>query len=744
MNFFALRNLSSSEVTPCTPWEFPAENLAKVPPDCFADKKARDKWATTPTTEHQMYSCIQGVNPNLRVNSKENPPFSMASFAPDVDCKLSRAELDGALARMGDRKPNFLETTLSGNYRLVYVFEVPLNFLSDPDYATFLLENLHELIPYRQCPGVDEGAVTAASRYYTNGCRWEKIHDKPFPADLLIGWEMTISKKYNWGGVKDAVRMPLEIVGPLLKEKYPRFAAEWTDDFKEDSMGPTFWESESLSPKSAIVRATGIHSFAKHAEHHKFMSWADFFGAQFVAEFQLKQMGKAVEGVYYDGKQFIRKQAAGQWIFGGSDDLSRHLRVERGLSDRRPKGKSASQVDEAITYIQNKALIESAGSFSFYSKGIMDYNGKTFLNIHNRDVLAPAPGPQKWGDKFPFIAKFYDGWLTSGEALESYVSHLAYAYRGAFDRCPQPGQVTFFVGPPGCGKTLNTRQIVGKLFNGFAECQDWIMGRDQFNSELFEVYIWAIDDNMMGLDPKSHRIFTEMLKRACANQSFRSNEKFRKAGLIDWAGRIYGSCNDDAESLRGIPEIGMSNLDKLNLYRCQSIRSDGFAFPERAELTRVLTRELPYFGRFLLEYEIPARRLGADKRYGPVHYHDPSIVTEANQSSQAAGIGEQVDEWMRQYFVEKHPDKDCWSGTAYQLYKSMAIDCHMVEAMGRTTAETLSKMLPVLAQKGFDIKINGNEHRRLFTICRASRYPKGPVAKAVAQTTNSQFEKQQP
>lgn len=741
MSFFALRNLSSTEVNPCVPWEFGLENLVNIPPECFGDKKARDKWANTPKTTHQMYSCIQGVNPNIRINSKENPPHSFKSFAADVDCKLTRPELDGALARMGEYKPNYIETTLSGNFRLVWIFEVPVCLLGDSEYTQFLLEHIHELIPYRQVPGVDEGAVASASRYYTNGCRWEKVHDKPFPKDLLIGWVMDISAKYNWDGVAGAAKLPMDVVIPLLKEKYPRFA-DWSGDFKVGAQGPTFWEAESLSPKSAVVRETGIQSFAQHAEHHPFMSWADFFGAAFVNEFKKKQMGAAVEGIHYDGKQYIRKQAAGEWVFGGTDEVFRYLRTECGLSDRRPKGMTCSPVDEAVMYIQNNAFITSAGSFSFYQKGLMKHQGKRFLNIHTRDVLAPAPGTQKWGDKFPFLAKFYDNWLTSGEALEAYLSHLSYAYNSAFIRVPQPGQVSFFVGPPNCGKTLNTRYIIGELFNGYAECQDWIMGRDQFNSELFEVFIWAIDDNTMGIDAKMHRIYTEMLKRACANQAFRSNEKFRKAGLIDWSGRIFGSCNDDMDSLRGIPEIGLSNLDKLNLYRCQAARTDGFVFPERAELTRILAVELPYFGRYLLDYEIPARRLGKDTRYGPIHFHDPSIVTEANQSSQAAGIGEQVDEWMRQYFIEKHPDKDCWSGTAYQLYKSMAIDCHMVEAMGRTTAETLSKMLPVLAQKGFEIKICGGEFRRVFTICRGTRYPKGPVAKAPAQTANNPYEKQ--
>lgn len=735
---YALRNLCTHEITECLPWDFPAENLAKVPPDCFADKKLRDKWANTPATVHQMYTGICGLNPNLRIG-KENPPHDAQVIAIDVDCKLSRAELDGALERMGDRKPNYIETTFSGHFRLVWILGRPINFLDRADYAKYLLERLHELLPYRQVPNIDEGAVGSATRYYTNGCRWEKIHDVPVPSDLVLGWEMAVSKKFSFQG-PELIEIPLEIVAPLLKEKYPRFA-EWDGDFVVDSMGPTFWEPESTSPRSAIANTKGIRSFAQHADHHAFMSWADFFGIPFVKEFQTKQMGAAVDGIYFDNHQFIYKNLKGEWMFDTTDSLSRHLRVERSISDRRPKGANYSPLDEAIIHIRNHGQIASAGSFAFYPKGLMPYQGKRFLNVHTIDVLPPAPGTQKWGDNFPFIAKFYDGWLTSGEALDSFISYASYAYRCAYNRDPQPGPVSYFIGPPCCGKTLNTRYIIGALFNGYAECQDWIMGRDSFNSELWQVFIWALDDNSLGLDQRTHRLMTEMLKRACANQAFRSNEKYRAASLVDWAGRILASCNDDPDSLRAIPEIGMGNLDKLNLFRCVPVRTDGFVFPERPVITKILAKELPYFAKYLMDYEIPDRLLTPEKRYGPKVYHDPSVITEANQSSQAAGVGEQLDEWMRIYFTEKHPARDCWEGTAYQLFKSMMTDCSMGEAIGRTSADQLGKMLPVLAMKGFDIKVHGNELRRLFTICRGKRYPKNG-AKPVAETTDNPYTKQ--
>jgi hypothetical protein len=44
--------------------------------------------------------------------------------------------------------------------------------------------------------------------------------------------------------------------------------------------------------------------------------------------------------------------------------------------------------------------------------------------------------------------------------------------------------------------------------------------------------------------------------------------------------------------------------------------------------------------------------------------------------------------------------------------------------------------------KGFDIKVQGNELRRLFTICRGKRYPKNG-AKPVAETPDNPYTTQQ-
>jgi hypothetical protein len=745
MKFFALRNLCSSDTSECVPWDFGVENLARVPQVCFTDKKKRTTWANTPATNFQMYSAIEGVNPNIRISEgKDNPPHSMGGLPVDVDCTLSRAELDGAFARMGTHRPNYVETTFSGHFRLVWIFEKPLGLI-DSDYATFLLERIHEIIPYRQLPGVDEGAVTSCTRYYTNGARWEKIHDTPFPADLLLGWEVKTSAKFAWNGSERGPSIPLDKVAPELAKKYPRFA-EWQGDFTLGSSGPSFWVDGSTSDKSAIVRETGIQTFAAHAAV-KFAPWSDLLGAQFVSEYKTAELGKAVDGIYYDGQHYIRKQLSGEWLFGGMDELSRYLRTECGLSDRRPKGLNCSPVDEAVQFIQNHAFITSAGSFAFYPKGIMVYpagSGRRFLNLHNRDVLSPSGGNQVWGPdgKFPFLSKFYDGWMVnSAEAMEAYLSWLAYAYKGCYIRDPQPGQVAYFIGPPGCGKTLNTRSIVGALFGGFAECQDWIMGRDNFNSELFDMNVWAIDDNTLGLDYKHHRQMTEMLKRASANQSFRCNEKFRKAGLIQWAGRICASCNDDADSLGAIPELGMGNMDKLCLFRCAPARTDGFEFPERSELSKIITTELPFLAQFLLDYAIPDRRLGKEKRFGPLSYHDASIIMEANQSSPTSACGQMVDEWMRQIFTEKHPDRDQWTGTPFQLLQSMMGECNMGASLGQLNVTVLDKMLPKLANKGFDIKSTGDSYRRLFTISRGSRYPRKAKAEKTPETPNNPYAK---
>lgn len=722
--FFATKNLSVQSAEPCRPWEFSA--LDRVPEKCIADKAARSTWMQNPNTNFQCYTGFEAMNPNGRISSVENPPRFQHAHVADIDYPLTRIEVDAAIGRM-KIKPQWIERSLSGNWRLIWIFEKPVA-LASMEFAIVWMTKLEQIIPFRQIAGLDESALKAPERLYTNGCVWEKISDEVVPYSLLLGLLQEVSAKFDWQSTGMAV--PLEVAATELAKKYPRFA-EWEGDFTLDSAGPSFWVDGSTSPKSAIVRATGIQTFSAHATK-PFYDWSELLGHEFVKQYKLEEMGKAIDGIYYDGRSFIRKNTADQWLWEDQTQIGNFLRVRRGLTDRRAKGASFSQIDSALQLIKDVSVITSAGSFCGYTKGIMLYNHKKFLNIHNQDVLQPAMEPTVWGPsgRFPLISHFYDGFFSSPEQLKFFLSWGARFYRSFHRRDPRSGQAVFIFGRQGRGKTFNTTAIWANLMGGHAEAKEWLQGEDSFNSELFDVPVWSLDDGSLASSMRTQHLFDEMVKRCVANISFRSNEKFRKAGQVLWQGRVMCSGNDDAESLRRIPNLDMSMQEKVMLFRVAAERTDGFKFSDEGEMRKQVAEELPHFARYILDFPIPEECQGEETRYGVKAYHEPTLRNSANHSSASATFGEILDETMREFFVNQQPSALFWEGTALQLHKMIHSDLSLTEAMRPYNVQTAARNLSTLASKGvFRIEVGGDEHRRVYRIFRDTRYPlkKGSV-----------------
>lgn len=745
---FAAKNLVDPSMEPCVPWEF--NGLDKLPKGVLTDKAERTRWLQNPQTVHQCFSTWEGVNNRLRISSGKggdegNPPRAIHAFFGDYDLPLQDAEIDFGLQRMGDLRPNYVETTLSGNCGLLWIFEKPLGVPSY-EFARFLMARIEELLPVNKIGGIDTSAAEAPERLFTNGCRWRLIHDKPVPWDRILGWMVKSSEKFDWKTIRGATVIPLEALKPELAKRYPKFPACWPSDFTLDSRGPTFWVEGSKSPMSATVRATGISTFSDTA-HKPFFHWSELVGAEFVKNFETCELGKAVDGVYYDGKSFIRQSSTGHWIFESRDDFTQFLRTERGLSDKREKGATYAKTDEAVMFVKNHNHVEGAGSFAFYPKGLIIQNSRRFLNTHKQDALAPASSEAariavECG--FPWIKSFLSEFFSSPVQLDYFISWLAHFYKGCYYRKPSPGQNVVLVGGTGLGKTFLMRKIIGALVGGFTEAKEWIYGQTTFNSDLFENALWCIDDGGNPKGANGHRAMSEAFKRLAANDSFYCNEKFRKGSMVSWSGRAMMSCNTDAESIRNLPNMDLSNQEKINLFLVNSERSDGFQFPEdRAATAEIVARELPFFARFLLDYVTPEHCRAESGRFGVAHYHEPSLLTSANQASNNGTITEIIHEWMRRYFTVDNPNADSWCGSGLQFHQEVLRDPSLTEAMRPYPVQTLTRALSALAEKRvFKIVVRNDGLLRMFEIFRDERYPKRPVRKeTIPQTENPKFQK---
>lgn len=740
MPLFALHNLSSSAVEPCTPWTYtiPAPDHVKGK----ENKKARDKWINSPETHAQCYSAFEGINAALRISEPKiggeegNPPLKLHAFIADIDCPVSQQELATGIGRLSFR-PNYYEITLSGNARLVWLFEAPVSFPNRRFAVEFLKLALTRLHPENVAAGFDRPAWEEPNRYYTNSGEWLQIDaEARIPKELLEGWVVEVSEKHVWRKDKGAIDLPLPVVEAELLKKWPQM--NWPGDFVEGSTGPSFWIADSTSPKSAIVKPTGIFTFSAH-QAKPFYSWSDLLGKDFVDKHAAELMGKAVENIYHDGSKYYRHDGHGSWKNFSKEDIVLHLTTDRGLSAVKDGG--ASEVNRALSYIQNWQGIDGAAPFVFQPPGIIKKQGRTFLNTHTRKVLRPADEKAVWGPdgNFPFISALIDGLFhpdsLPADPKEYFLAWLARFYVGAYYFNLESGQSLFFLGAPGIGKTFLSQGLLPHLMSGGTGAEAYLMGESDFNSELFETAFWTIDDNSATVDNATHRKFSAMVKKMAANTVFQYHAKFRIPCSVDWLGRVFITANADEQSARIVPDLSINILDKMHIFR--GADKPAVVFPDKRGCDLVIRNETPFLARYLLDYVAPAHVVGT-ARFGVKSYHEASLMKVAEQSSDTASFREVIEHWRKIYFQEK-ADLTQWRGSAYELLMEFHKDVYASAAGLRGLNPTaVGRSLMAVKAKGMPIDSVGGEHFREWIIYKDD---KAKAAAPITSKDNSKFSK---
>lgn len=740
-----LANLCSSEVLDgVAPWDFC--DLSAVPERAFSDKSIRDRWINNPELQYHVYTLYEGTQKNLRMrsartNEEENPPAVAKGFAVDYDAKITLAELLSFFERFGVCLPAWAERTLSGNLRLIWLFERELT-LPSRRFLKLLLDRIQELVPVDRIAGLDKPALLAPERYFTNGARWVKLSNYVIPFDELKGWVIKASEKFDWNSRDLGRAISIKAIEEECRRKFPRFA-EWPGSFEIGAQGPSFWIDGSTSSKSAFVRETGIHTFSAHAPK-AFYSWSEIVGSEFVDNSERTAMGKAVEGIFYDSQKFIYKDAAGKYVFENRQNLELMLRVKRGVSDKRPKN-GHSDLEIAISHILDCQRVDGAASCAFYPHGLFEFQGRKILNTHQIEALKPSGDAAVWGEGggFPFTSKFFDSFFSPNfPQLDIFLAWLQLFYKSCLHRQPRSGHGVFICGPVGAGKNFLSNGIVAGLVGGHAPANEYLIGSDDFNSELFDSACWTIDDGTVMNSSSVHRLFSESVKKTVANRTHRVNEKFRKAVVTPWQGRIIVTCNDDAISIRIIPNLDLSIKEKLLILRAGP---RAVQFLEQPEMEKLLAKELPHFARWLLDWTPPAHCfLGADVRFGVTSYCEESLARSANRSSDVSVFSELLTQWLRGYFQNEGGNSlECWEGSATQLRIAMSSDPVFAEMLRGYRPEAMPQMLALLQQKGmFKIMITDGDTERLFRIEREERFLRNLAPSvSIPQAENSKFEK---
>ena len=709
-----LKNLGTSAcVEGPPPWEF----NTRPDPKLGADKKLREGWITAKTTQHYVYGVAEGLNPNQRVTkpSKEgegNPPHSVWGLAADFDSPYT---VEDVLARIPtlskDHIPQWYERTLSGNARLVWVFESPVivpSFTFASAFLTFVSERLRCSM---LLAGLDHKATTNPSRYFTNSGEWYAIPGgKAIPVDLVEGWLIEAGRTFKFYRDPDTRGDDVGDLAPIreaLAARYPRFS-EWPGQFEIGEMGPSFWVEGSTSHKSATVRAGGLQTFAAHAAKG-FYTWSDLVDVTTVKDMQAKNTSAATRDVFFDTQAYWVPDPIGStWVTIGKENLDTYLVTERKCSPKVDPATGVSPLCEAKLHIAMHNRVEGVGHAVFFPSGLIRApDGRRVLNISTRAPLAPSEergvewGP---GGQIPFLSSFYEHLFPDEVARIAWLGWLGYAYSGALARRPAQGQVAFVAGPPGVGKSMQSQGILSPLFGGCADASAYLHGKDSFGGELFESFFWRSDDNGLFVDPRTRAGAAERMKALAANPEQRVHAKYRMPSLMPWFGRLVCTMNCDPDSLSQMPELTSSLEGKISLFRTGEVATPELGLG-REWVEATLAREIAFFARWLLEH--PPKQLGAvmDSRYGVAAFHDASLLAESKAQSSTAIVRDLVDDWRH---TVDNTAGGPWRGTVARLRMEMTGCAARSELLRSVPLDRFRRDIQKLASGGADwLRVRG-------------------------------------
>ena len=682
----SIPNLSSSRTKNCTPWN----TATSAPP--------KTDW-NNPTVDHCFYSGLEGLIQSARIDSKNNPAVFLHWFVADYDGQIDQHMRDTVLDRCCDFKPQYLCRTFSGGARLLWKLETPFPLHRNDLTAKFMRHVKKKLKLSKILVGLDAEAFEDPCKYYEAGTDWVHLSGDVIPSAFIMQWAIESTHNYAWNKLGDPI--PIDRVAAEVEKQYP---GRWHGEFAVGVRGVRFWDSSADNQTAAVIRESGMQCFTGS---QAFVPWSAILGRQFVTQFEADRVGGAVAEVYFDGREYWTSLPNKQWQAYNKSDIALHLKVERGLSAAVPRGSSYSEVDQALHRIQKQQYIACAAPLVHRPKGIVYLNGFRVLNTSSVEMFQPSEDTQVDPSRdFPWLISYFQTLFDPVEQLDYFYAWLRRWYSSALDGRMLPGQASFFAGVPNTGKTLLSTGILSRIFGGHIDASNFLSGEDNFNSHLFNSAVWAVDDVVPLTDTKTHLRFSALIKKMAANRTFSVREKYRVDKLIEWNGRVVVTCNTDPESIRILPDVDLSNRDKINLFRVAD--RDSFTFPRN--VADIIQAELPFFLRWLLNWTPPDNVLG-DSRYGVQTYCEASLFEAARHSSSAYSFLEVLLKFFEGQV------SDVWTGSATELLSAMLNDDDGLAGIAaKYTPEKVGRELSKLASQNYALSQQRVGAKRIWTI----------------------------
>jgi hypothetical protein len=718
--FYSIPNLGSTSVSEM---EKPWECGLKMPAEYGPDKIARTSWAKSFATKHAFISGVEGMTATVRVSyAQNNVPHKIHAFIADYDAMVSDSRLEETKADPASEfLPAWFVRTGSGNGRLVWLLSKPILVASKQQVTEFLIDVSKKLRLKNWLAAWDDGAFKNVTEYYEVGGEWIPLFPDAVISQEMAGlWLYESSKNTKLSDdYGSEYNIPMDLVAEEIEKRYPN--NKWKGPFEEGRRGVRFWDDSAKDETGAFIMKHGVMAFSGE---QAFMSWRMLLGEAFVSRFEADKVGTLREKVAWDGKEFWLHTDQGEWLSECKGDFQQRLEVN-GFSSSTPRSATCSEIDRLMVELRDNRRVHRALPFIHFPPGILVYEDRRYLNTSTAVCLQPAKDadcctiedavtffPFTWNllkalfkDETPDV----DMWAQ----LNFFLAWLQRFYIGGLTMRPTQGQAVVLIGPQGAGKTLLARGVIAPLVGGMADATEYFTEDSQWTARIMEKALMVVDDSKPVATVRGSVMFSAALKKVVANSRMVYNEKFKQQGEIPHFGRPLVLANFDTTSIQIIPDLDMSNKDKVMLFKAPE--HDRTRFPDWDTVSRTLSQELPYFARFLQLWKAPEYTVSEDKRFGVKAFHHPILYREAMES----GTNEVLYEFLHAMVTEyrmSHKDKTFWEGNLTLLRKDLLISNEQVAREFPTQKMLSAAMKNIMEKSEYNIECRKLHGERLWRI----------------------------
>jgi hypothetical protein len=340
-----------------------------------------------------------------------------------------------------------------------------------------------------------------------------------------------------------------------------------------------------------------------------------------------------------------------RWISLSETQLKRDLRFLgfRDKADPKKDQTLLSPLDAKVREVELEKRVSFACALAGHKAGIRSVGGKPFLVTESPVLIVPKKG------EFPKLEKFFAGLLMGKEeGKEEALDQRPYLftwlrvwlkslYGGYVTRGPCLG----IAGEPECGKTLAMMMIKMMTGGRVAKPYDFMIGRDDFNKDMFEASLQLIDDESADTGIEARKELGAQIKKFVANVDVKLRGMHRDGITVEPNWRLVILTNLEAEALLVFPPISNDLRDKMLMlkgYSCTPPAIDAtldvrsaFHLPlgsveEKSAYVKAMEAELPAFVFWLLNEFEPSPQI-AHGRFGVAAWQHPQILSDLQQFS---------------------------------------------------------------------------------------------------------------